>query len=91
MSGSASELTQFPEDTQIIPIHPLAKYVIMVPRDLLPEDDKGFEDRMHEMAINITEWWNSSNPFMILTDEMTLAKIGEVDLLLEEENGEEKT
>jgi hypothetical protein len=90
MSGSASELGQFPEGTQIIPIHPLAKYAIMVPRSILPEDDKEFENVMAEMSVFITEWWEGSNPFMILTDEMTLVKVGVVDLLLDEDDDEEK-
>ncbi|KKL88074.1 hypothetical protein LCGC14_1928340 [marine sediment metagenome] len=90
MSESAS-VVQFPEGTQIIPIHPLAKYVVSVPRAMLPEDDEEFADHMRTMAINLTEWWNDDNPFMIITDEMTLVKIGEVDILLEEEDDEEKT
>ncbi len=86
MSGSATELVQFPEGTEIIPIHPLAKYAVVVPRSILPDDEEEFAEHMNVMAINITDWWNGPNPFIVMTDEMTLVKIGEVDILDDEDD-----
>lgn len=98
MSGSASGLepivqeeTKFPQGSRVIPINPASKYILIIPVEALPEDDDELTYRMEKFADVLDMWWQGGNPFFIMTDEIRLVKVGEVDLLLDDEDDEEKT
>jgi hypothetical protein len=83
VSGSASELkpivqeeTKFPEGSRIIPISPTSKYVVQA-----PEGTDG--NRLNELAEFLADWWDSDLPFVVITSEIVLVKVGEMDLLMD--------
>lgn len=90
-SQIVQEETRFPEGSRVVPINPAAKYILVVPLDALPKDEGEASERLKELADILDMWWNDGGPFFVMTNEITLVKIGEVDLLLEENNDEEKT
>lgn len=97
MSGSASELepivqeeTKFPKGSRVIPINPASKYILVIPVEALPEDDEALTKKMEDFAEVLDDWWRYGPPFIVMTDEIRLVKVGEVDLLLDDEDDEEK-
>lgn len=77
------EEAKFPEGSRIIPINPASKYVVLVPQDTSP-------GKLDELAVFLTAWWQDDNPFLLMTDEITLVDVTRADVIEEEDNGEEK-
>lgn len=67
---------------QVIEIHSDAKYLLIVPDDL--EDEQ-----LEYMDEALSEWWESDNPILIITDAIKLVRVDEVDV--EEEEDESDT
>ena len=73
----AQEEVKFPEGSRVIPIHPLSKYVVILPKDTS-------EERIEMAADFLDSWWDSGNPFLIMTDEIVLVNVGKADIIEEE-------
>ncbi len=58
------------EITKIIPIAPGSKFVILIPQDTE-------SDQLATMQTQLTEWWESDQPFLIAGDQFQFVKVDE--------------